>query len=237
MHFPLPGPVSCSNRDQTTHWTGQLFRCFSLSRYSWGKNIFTDWGGNLKLPFKRRAAHNLLLRSCERSRWFQHRAELKAACTAVWRWTFKESHRRTDGAESSSQANIALDFQQKKKKKRKLRAEHLSWAVLNRERTAWLKPQLIKTTRCVNSEAAWVDAQCIMNLTLHSHHSEPSQAAGHADLRIALHLLTTSIDLMDPNGLTWRGMASQPCNVYHLEVCCFYHLAEFMPLRWLKISK
>lgn len=76
-----------------------------------------------------------------------------------------------------------------------------------------------------------------MNLTLHSHHSEPSQAAGHADLRIPLHLLTTSIDLMDPNGLTWRGMASQPCNVYHLEVCCFYHLVEFMPLRWLKISK
>lgn len=134
--------------------------------------------------------------------------------------------------------DIVFNFQQQQKKKNKVkgRAPQLG-GVEHLERSAWLKPQLIKTTRCVNSEATRVDAQCIMNLTLHSHHSEPSQAAGHADLRIPLHLLTTSIDLMDPNGLTWRGMASQPCNVYHLEVCCFYHLAEFMPLRWLKISK
>lgn len=136
----------------------------------------------------------------------------------------------------SSEHSFQLSKKKKKKNKVKGRAPQLG-GVEYLERTAWLKPQLIKNTRCVNSEATWVDAQCIMNLTLHSHHSEPSQAAGHADLRTPLHLLTTSIDLMDPNGLTWRGMASQPWNVYHLEVCCFYHLAEFMPLRWLKISK
>lgn len=128
-------------------------------------------------------------------------------------------------AETWSQANTVFNFKKRKKEDKVEGRKRQLGSVEHPQRTACLIPPLIKTTRCVNLEATWVDVQCIMNLTLHGHHSEPSQAAGHADLRIPLHPLTTSIDLIDRNGLTWRVMASQACSVYHLEVCCFYHLA------------
>lgn len=191
-----------------TQCTSHSWRCFSwaniLENYL---STSTDWGENLKPPFKQRSAQkDLPLRSCNgpdgssiEQNWRQPAPQYgggpsKAAadwlmglllCCISCKSSFNFAKKKIKQNCSSGHKNRSSAADSNTRR--------------NTAEVGFIAPQpktkLIKTIRCVNSEeSTWADIQCIMNLPQRCHHSVASQAAGHADLRTPLHLLMTPID-------------------------------------------